>query len=1009
MIGLLLQNRYKIEEEIGRGGMGAVYRGYDTLLERSVAVKILNETSLIGEKRTRWLREAQAVARLNHPNIVSVYDAGESELAPFIVMEFIEGTSLRNHSTASFEEIAELGRQICDALEHAHAHGVIHRDLKPENIMITNPPSSEISEVQRVWVKITDFGLARTVTGSRETESEAFIGTLNYLAPEQALDRDVDGRADLYALGVILYELATGQLPFKGDHPGAIIMEHLSKQPVPPTTLRNEVPLPIEAIILRLLEKEPQNRFASAKEAAVALSESSLGSEIIRTRHAKGNLPALLTSFIGRQREIIEISKLLSKARLVTLTGPGGCGKTRLALKVASELQPKFSDGAWLVELAPLVDPGNIPQKVASVFGLLQKQQLSWTEILINHIQDRQILLVLDNCEHLIDECAHLCETILHQCSQVTILASSREALGINGESPFRVPSLSTPDVHRLHPIEELSQFEAVQLFLERVRISLPTFKLTEKNKGSVAEVCHRLDGIPLAIELAAARVALLRVEQVAARLDDCFRLLTGGSRIALPRQQTLKLSMDWSYNLLSQVEKTIFRQLSTFTGGCTLEAAQAVCTDCDGDTLDLLSRLVSCSLVMADREPGHDTRYQMLEIVRQYGRDKLLEAGETEIVRARHLGYYLEMSKRTEPKVIGGRESELMLQRVMVESDNLRAALEWALSGGNVEAGLEMAGFLWPIWYFSSNPVEGRYWLERALSVTSGSVISRARALYSLGILAWQQGEYSESRRLNEQSIVLWREIGDTHGLADATHMGGHVIFDQRDYELARQSFEESLKLYDELGEKELRIPLISDLGLVAYLLGDYHKARDFYQESLYLAGQSNDRGNIAQNFTRLGDLARLDGDYDQAEKLYRECLQIMRELDFKMEIASSLHSLGYVAKHRGEIQKAKILLEESLKLQKEGEHKQGIVECLFALAGLKGEFNQILQSVQLFSAAQSLLDRIGAPLSPADQMEIDRDLESVREKLEPSEFEKAWAQGMALSLEQSLELAIS
>ena len=555
---------------------------------------------------------------------------------PFIVMELAQGESLDRRSPGTLAEILAIARQICAALDHAHNHGIIHRDLKPENVVITPDGTA----------KLMDFGLARHTAS--DDEEPLLTGTVFYLAPEQARGQVVDARADLYALGVLLYEAVTGRLPFTGDDPLNVIAQHLSAQPVPPRELRPDLPPALEAIILRLLAKNPDDRFATAHEVKVALAAIPTDG---RPVHAPPhNLTAEVTSFIGREKEIAEVRRLLGGTRLLTLTGSGGTGKTRLALRAAVEVQDDFSDGVWLVDMAPLSDPDLVAQNVAGVLGVRDEPGTPLPRRIADALHYKNLLLIFDNCEHLIQSVAHLAEVLLHASPDIKLLVTSREVLGISGETAYRVPSLSLPPDGSQAPRSAhiAAQYEAVRLFVDRAANVRPDFVLTDANTEAVVRICWQLDGVPLALELAAARVRALGVEQIAARLDDRFRLLTGGSRTALPRQQTLRALIDWSWDLLSVEEKLLCRRLSVFVGGWTLEAAEFVCDGMDArdpaqpsltsllDVLDLLTRLVDKSLVVIEEHgdallsPGA-TRYRMLETIRQYAREQLLEAGEAE------------------------------------------------------------------------------------------------------------------------------------------------------------------------------------------------------------------------------------------------------------------------------------------------------------------------------------------------------------------------------------------
>jgi non-specific serine/threonine protein kinase len=418
-----LHRRYRLEEEIGRGGMGVIYRAHDTVLDRPVAVKVLTDAGLGADGRERLRREARAAAQLNHPNIVSIYDVGEIEGQPCIVMELVPGETLQAQRPRAMEAVVAVARQVCAALDHAHAHGIVHRDLKPENILMVSDGT----------VKLMDFGLARSRGASRLTEEGALVGTVFYLAPEQALGQEVDGRADLYALGVVLYELAAGRLPFVGDDPIAVISQHLHAPVLPPSTHNPETPAWLDDLIVRLLSKHREERPASAGEVLRALDAAT---RLYRSAPSPtNNLPLQLTSFIGRGKEIGDVKQLLSQtrpgaARLVTLTGSGGTGKTRLSLQVATDLLRSFADGVWLVELAPLADPALVPKTVGAALGLRVEGNRPVMNALTENLREKTILLILDNCEHVIHACARLAEALLSTCPNLRILASKSRGAG---------------------------------------------------------------------------------------------------------------------------------------------------------------------------------------------------------------------------------------------------------------------------------------------------------------------------------------------------------------------------------------------------------------------------------------------------------------------------------------------------------------------------------------------------------------------------------------------------
>ncbi|MGH2405099.1 MAG: ATP-binding protein, partial [bacterium] len=491
------------------------------------------------------------------------------------------------------------------------------------------------------------------------------------------------------------------------------------------------------------------------------------------------NLPIQLTSLVGREWELAEVNRLLPTTPLLTLTGSGGCGKTRLALQVAADVLEEYAEGIWFTDLAPISDPALVPQTVASVLSVHEQPGRSILAALTDYLMPKQLLLVLDNCEHLLAACARLSDALLRACPRLRILATSREGVGIAGELTYRVPSLSVPDLRNPSALNGLVQFGAVRLFVERATFAAPAFRLTPQKALTVAQICARLDGIPLAIELAAVRVKAMGVEQIASRLDDRFHLLTGGSRTALPRQQTLRGAIDWSYDLLPKPEAVLLGRLAVFAGGFRLEAVEAVCAG-DGvsadDVIELLTHLVEKSLVITEEQDGEEW-YRLLETIRQYGLGKLRDAGEEPVLRRRHRDWYLELAERGEIGMQGA-DQRAWLDRVEREHDNFRAALEWSKSeGGSAEERLRLAGALWFFWFLRGYLSEGREWLEGALSAGSGaSASARVRALNGAGLLAWRQGDDARAAALGEEGLALCREVDYKLGIGYSLHTLGVV-----------------------------------------------------------------------------------------------------------------------------------------------------------------------------------------------------------------------------------------
>lgn len=679
-----------------------------------------------------------------------------------------------------------------------------------------------------------------------------------------------------------------------------------------------------------------------------------------------GSLPCPpLTSFIGRQREMAEVKRLLATTRLLTLTGPGGCGKTRLALQVATELAQEFEHGVWWVELAALSDPRLLAQAVASVLGLGEQPDRSLTDLLADALRPKHLLLVLDNCEQVVAACARLAEVLLPACPNLRWLATSREALSMAGETAWLVPSLRLPDFHRLPPLEELRHAEAIQLFVERAAAVQPSFTLTQENAPAVAQICQRLDGIPLAIELAAARVKMLSLAQIAARLDDACRLLTGGNRTALSRQQTLRATLDWSYRLLAEKERTMFCRLSVFAGGFTLEAAEVVCAGEDvaeEELLDLLSRLINKSLVLVE-ERGSEVRYRMLETMRQYGQDKLQGVGAAASVRGRHRDWYLGLVERAEPELEGAQQA-VWFDRLEVEHDNLRAALGWALEGGQAEEAARLGAPLWRFWLLRGHLSEGRSLLEAALAGVPEGTAVRAKALNAAGVLACQQNDYARARVLLEESLELWRSLENRPGRAYALYNLGTVAHARGDYEQATTYYKESVVLLRVLGERRGIALALNSLGMTVLCQGDAQRARGLCEQSLALFRDLGDSRSIASALTNLGLVALERGDAERARGLCEESLALRQQLGDKGGIAHTLTILGRIALSQGDAERATACYQKGLALRQELGDKQGMAACLLGLAGVALGLGQAARAARFSRAAQALGLAIGAPV---------------------------------------------
>ncbi|HEY6406589.1 MAG TPA: tetratricopeptide repeat protein, partial [Ktedonobacteraceae bacterium] len=567
-------------------------------------------------------------------------------------------------------------------------------------------------------------------------------------------------------------------------------------------------------------------------------------------------------------------------------------------------LLEEFEHGVWWVELAALSDPLLVPHTVAAVVGILEQAGCTLTETLSVALRSRCLLLVLDNCEHLLAACAQLVETLLHACPRLRVLATSREALTITGETIWLIPSLRVPDTYHLPPIEGLMTYEAVQLFIERARSVQPSFTLTPENASAVVQVCRHLDGIPLATELAAARIRVLSVEQIAARLNDAYRLLTGGSRTALPRQQTLLATMDWSYNLLSEQERAFFRRLSVFAGGFTLEAAEAVCAGEPGeayDVLDVLSSLIDKSLALVEKQSG-ETRYSLLETIRRYAQDKLCEVGEEQLLRKRHRDWFLALAEKAAPESLG-KQQVWWYNCLEREQDNLRAALRWSIDRNDDQSSARLGAALWRFWFLRGHLNEGSHWLEQALAQVPERYTLRAEVLHAVGGLAGLQGDPARGYTLLEESIEICRTLKDTQGIAYAMVSLSFLAHNQGDYERAAACGEECLSLLRQLGDKRAIALTLSNLAMTVLYQGDDGRALALTEESLTLYREVGQIRGIASSLANLAMLRLSRGDYQRASTLCQESLVLRQELGDKSGRAHTLALLGRVALSQGEL----------------------------------------------------------------------------------------------------------
>ncbi|HWZ17222.1 MAG TPA: protein kinase [Ktedonobacteraceae bacterium] len=1015
---------YRLHRLLGRGGFADIYLGEHVYLKSLAALKILR-MSLSDEERTAFLKEAQTLTQLTHPNIVRVLDFAVEDDQPYLVMDYAPNGSLRERHPAGtrlpLDSIIVYVAQVASALQFAHDKGFVHRDVKPENMLLGT----------RSEVLLSDFGISVFASRTEPQYStnhiaQSVAGTSRYMAPEQ-LQGHPQPASDQYALGVVVYEWLCGTSPFHGTLL-EVAMQHLT---MPPTPLREQLPElapAIEEVVLRALAKEPEQRFTRVQDFAVALQDASLAASTpltfpapIEERKVLLNVvkpepiwivPTTFTSFIGREQDVAAIEAMLLRpeVRLLTLAGIGGIGKTRLALQIATQMRSSFADGVCFAGLASTSDPALIPSIIVEKLGIQQIGNLSIFEQVKIFLHDKQLLLILDNFEQLLTA-ATLVEDLLAACPALKIVVTSRTVLRLRAEFEYPLDPLTLPDLGRSPNDTGIGQSTAVALFVQRAQMVNPNFQLTQTNARTIAEICVQLDGLPLAIELAAARSRLLPPQALLNRLSRRFEVLTGGA-VTLPvHQQTLRNTLKWSYDLLDAHEQQLFRRLAVLARGWTLEAAEALKnsnreSQDDVSILDGIASLIDKSLVKKVDSEETEPRFFMLMTVREYGLECLRESGEEDFIRNAHAEYYLALVEEAEPH-LKGEQQLLWLRRLDREQENLRAALNWLIAREEGEKALRFCVALWWFWQMRGYWGDGRRWLKTVLALpeVGERTVLRAKVLSAAGELAADQGDLQEARLLLTESVTLCHDLDDDRALVRPMSTLGRVMVFQGDHVAATSLLKECITLCRKLGSTwELSRSLLT-LGYIVWLEGDLKQAIALTQESLMFARELGDKAQIAHALNNLGHFFWDQGDLVQARAYAEEGLMFLREAGAKFLLLSTVETLGAILLSQGDFELAKELYTEGITLGKELGNQTRLAWQLMGLARVVVAKNQLAHATRLYSAAEARFD-VNKELSPEELEDYVRTVGSVRARLGEQAFTSAWNEGRMMTLEQLLEV---
>ena len=1000
---------YKIKELLGTGGMGEVYLAEDTRLHRQVALKILHESvAADAERLRRFGHEARAASALNHPNILTVHEFGKSNDIHFLATEYVTGETLRQAISGgqlTLIDALKIAEQAASALSAAHEAGIVHRDIKPDNIMLRRDG----------YVKVLDFGIAKLTENSdavHKTDSESptrehfktnpgeVMGTANYMSPEQARGRDVDARADIFSLGVVLFEMLSGTRPFVGENSMDVIGAILHKEPTSIQQLLPDLPTELASVVNKTLRKERAERYQTAEDlladlrrnrqrlefeaefARISLPAAGAETEtrIFRSYDGKpallpqNNLTENLSPLVGREKEIVEIANLLRQdnVRLLTMTGIGGTGKTRLAQTVARRMLSEFTDGVFFVNLAAITDPKLVASTIAQTLGVKQAGGEPVLEVLKNHLGEKRMLLVVDNFEQVMTAAADIAE-LLSAADKLKILITSRELLHLKAENGYAVPPLAVPSADAPILLAELSNYEALRFFVDRARFAQPDFALTEENADAVAEICRRLDGLPLAIELAAARVKLFTPQAIHGRLSNSLKLLTGGAEDLPERHQTMRGAIAWSYDLLNDDERKLLNRLAVFAGGFTLDGAETIAlnssvqsSDSGIDIFDGVSSLLDKSLIIRSDQKDGEPRFRMLVVVKEFALEKLVESGEADEIKRRHAIFYNAFSEKAKLELNGAKAAQ-WYEKLEQEHDNIRAALRWTLDN-EPEIALRFALSNYSFWARHGYLAEGCQWMTEALEKSGQDADPKLRA------------------EVHRKVAYLFQRHGDI--------------------EAAKLFGEEGLRLSRQIGDKEMISFSLGVLCVIKNVVGDFKSARKLAEESLAIAREINNKMQIGNMLNSLGEIARGEEDYQAARKYYEDALKINEQQsnNYSHYYMANLACINYLL---GDYQSSRSYSLEVLKLNEELGDKINVAEAIDALAAVALKDEKLEKAARLSGAAAAIYESIGHKPGKVDQDFNDRYTGEARAAIGDEAFEAAYTRGCAMPMKQAIALA--